>query len=51
MNSKKPIDNKTKSTFFEVVEVMLYWVGGILLIAVSSVILYYIVVLILFFVK
>ncbi len=50
MNSKKRIDSKTKAKLLEVGEVILYWIGGIILIAVSSVILYYLVSLVILFV-
>ncbi|MBU2928542.1 hypothetical protein [Winogradskyella psychrotolerans] len=48
--SKKLIDNKTKAKLVEVGEVILYWIGGIILISVASTILYYLVVLVLLFV-
>ncbi|SDI02305.1 hypothetical protein SAMN04489796_106146 [Winogradskyella thalassocola] len=50
MNSKKLIDDKTKAKLIEVGEVILYWIGGIILISVCSVILYYLVSLVLLFV-
>lgn len=50
MNSKKLIDSKTKAKLIEVGEVILYWIGGILLISVGSVLLYYLVALVLHFV-
>jgi len=42
MCSKKLIDSKTKAKFLEVGEVILYWIGGILLIIIGSTLLYYV---------